>query len=215
MKKYMALIACILLSLTCYAANAGRVLFIGDSMTGFLANRMSAYGEANGFQVDVVIWDGATVQKYANSPSLPSIINSHHPDMVIVSLGLNNLGESNPEARLGASVDKIIKAVGNRQLIWIGPPSWPGKGNMGTNLDSWFAKKLGSNRYFSTFDLQLPRQSRTNPHPTQAGCSTVIDKLADWIEARPSVEINLDHTPADGKTARPKAMTYKRMKQTL
>ena len=32
------------------------VLFIGDSMTGWMADRLNAYGEKNGFKVSSVVW---------------------------------------------------------------------------------------------------------------------------------------------------------------
>ena len=59
------------------------VLFIGDSQTGWMGERLTAYGVENGFEVATITWDGATPQKYANSGKLPSLIatGSHYGEV--------------------------------------------------------------------------------------------------------------------------------------
>lgn len=74
-----------------------KVLFIGDSMTGWLAERLNAYGAENGFEVSAVIWDGSTIRKWGNAP-LEAIIEREKPDAVFMSLGLNELLERNRSA---------------------------------------------------------------------------------------------------------------------
>ena len=59
-----------------------KVLFIGDSMTGWMAERLNAYGDINGFEVATVIWDGSTIQKWAKSSKLPDIIEETAPDAI-------------------------------------------------------------------------------------------------------------------------------------
>ncbi len=46
------------------------VLIIGDSMTGWMAERLNAYGQINGFDVATIVWDGSTISKWADSPNL-------------------------------------------------------------------------------------------------------------------------------------------------
>ncbi|MDE5551871.1 MAG: SGNH/GDSL hydrolase family protein, partial [Muribaculaceae bacterium] len=157
-----------------------KVLFLGDSMTGWLSERLNAYGEKNGFEVATVVWDGSTIKKWGSTSRLSEIIASHKPDAVFISLGLNELFASNPQNTLGAYTDNILSAVGNIPLLWIGPPSWPGHAK-GEKMDSWLASKMGEGRYFSSFNMSLPRQSNTNPHPTKEGCAEWIDEVVEWI----------------------------------
>ena len=53
---------------------AKKILFIGDSMTGWLAERLESYGKQNGFEVSTVVWDGSTIKKWGSTPRLTSII---------------------------------------------------------------------------------------------------------------------------------------------
>ncbi|MDE7403068.1 MAG: hypothetical protein K2M87_06625, partial [Muribaculaceae bacterium] len=105
-----------------------KVLFIGDSMTGWLSERLNAYGKQNGFEVATVVWDGSTIRKWGNSPRLTSIIEKQAPDAIFVSLGMNELFETNP-SRLAPQLAAIKGAAGKVPIIWVGPPSWPGRGN--------------------------------------------------------------------------------------
>ena len=133
------------------------VLFIGDSMTGWLSERLNAYGRLNGFDVSTIVWDGSTINKSGpNSTKLQKNILLQEPDAIFVSLGMNELFEQHPETRLNTAVDKILDAAGDIPVIWVGPPSWPGhnKGKCSTTglPTSW------EKHFFRSFDLGLPRQ---------------------------------------------------------
>lgn len=190
-----------------------KVLFIGDSMTGWMAERLNAYGEANGFEVATIVWDGSTIGKWGSAANLSSIIEKQNPDAVFISLGLNELFERNP-SRLNGAVDNILKAVGNRDLLWVGPPSWPGHSE-GEVLNNWLEKKVGSDRFFRSFGLKLSRQGAKNPHPTRAGIIDWIDTVVEWIPDNTSLNFKSLNAPAPDRMSRGKVFIYKRMKETL
>ncbi|MCM1347992.1 MAG: hypothetical protein NC338_01155 [Firmicutes bacterium] len=196
------------------SGNIKKVLYIGDSMTGWLSERLNAYGAANGFEVSTVMWDGSTIRKWGNSTKLKSIIDKQNPDVVFVSLGLNELLEHNPERRLGTALNNILKAVGNRKLVWVGPPSWPGKGK-GEKLNNWLSNKLGPNRYFNSSNLTLQRQSKTNPHPTRNAVITWTDNLVSWLRKNPDLKFQSLNAPAKSAMKRGKHFTYLRMRDKL
>lgn len=189
-----------------------KVLFIGDSMTGWLAERLNAYGAENGFEVSAVIWDGSTIRKWGNAP-LEAIIEREKPDAVFMSLGLNELLERNPERRYAAALDNILKAVGNRKFVWVGPPSWPGKGK-GETLNNWLADKLGDTRYFNSSALTLQRQSATNPHPTRAATQKWADTFVEWLGNNDSISFGTLARPTQHQMLRGKSYTHVRMKDT-
>lgn len=189
-----------------------KVLFIGDSMTGWLSERLNAYGSSNGFEVATVVWDGSTIRKWAETPRLKQIVDQQNPDAVFVSLGMNELFEKNPDTRLKSSVDKIKKAIGDRKLVWVGPPSWPGHKD-GKTLDDWLAGQIGEGSYFSSLGLDLPRQSAKNPHPSKQGIIKWVDSLVDWL---PQSNLGMNLQPAgDKQMVRGKTFIYKRMKESL
>ncbi len=191
-----------------------KVLFIGDSMTGWMAERLNAYGVANDFEVATIIWDGSTIEKWANAPRLKQIIESQNPDAVFLSLGMNELFEPAPAGKLSNPVAKIKEAIGDRPMLWIGPPNWPGY-DKGEVLNKWLQNELGEKKFFRSFDLTLPRQSAKNPHPTKDGIIKWMDAVIEWIPEH--TDINLDTSVAPGKTemSRGKTFIYKRMKETL
>lgn len=192
-----------------YVKNA---MVIGDSMAGWLGERLNAYGQENGFNVGTIVWDGATIQKYANSTGLKKIIETQNPEIVFVCLGMNNLGEATP-SNLKTYIDKIKSIVGNRRLIWIGPPSWPGKPQW-TKLNSWLEEEFGSENYFNSFNLDLPRQSKVNPHPTRDGIMKWGDSIMTWA-GNENVGFKSVHQPKSTQMARGKFFLYKRMRENL
>lgn len=193
---------------------AKKILFIGDSMTGWLAERLNAYGEENGFDVSTIVWDGSTIAKWASSSKLPDIIEQQNPDAVFISLGMNELFEAHPEKRLKTPVDKIKTAIGERPFLWIGPPSWPGH-SQGEILNEWLENELGSEEFFRSFDLKLSRQSAKNPHPTRAGMIEWMDSVVNWMPDNAKVVLPGIRKPEGSEMSRGKSFIYKRMKETL
>lgn len=191
-----------------------KVLIIGDSMTGWLAERLNAYGQKDGFQVATVVWDGSTIKKWASSNRLSSLIKEQDPDVVFICLGMNELFTPKPGETLEPFLKKILSAVGNRELLWIGPPSWPGKKG-GEALNTWLSTKLGSERFFNSSQLSLPRQSRTNPHPTRVAVCKWMDDIMKWIPEHTDLHFPSLTSPSEGAMSRGKIFIYKRMKESL
>ena len=193
---------------------AEKILFIGDSMTGWLAERLQAYGKQNGFEVATVVWDGSTISKWGKSTRLPSLIKEQKPDVIFVSLGMNDLFETNPESRFKSSLEAIMGAAGKTPVMWVGPPSWPGH-NKGEIMNSWLSKQLGVGHYYNSFDLQIPRQSQKNPHPTRNGMILWMDNVVDWIKDNGAVALPGYTKPAGEQMTRGKTFIYKRMKENF
>lgn len=191
-----------------------KILFIGDSMTGWMAERLNAYGENNNFEVATIVWDGSTISKWATSQGLQKYIAEEKPDAIILSLGMNEMFERNPKTNLDAKTDKIINSFGDIPFLWIGPPSWPGHSE-GEIFDSWMAQKLGPDRYFSSLKLSLPRQSANNPHPTRKGIEDWIEAVVEWIPENSCLQFESLDAPGKGKFSRGKTFIYKKMKEAL
>lgn len=192
-----------------------RVLFIGDSMTGWLSERLEAYGAVNDFEVSTVIWDGSTLTKWVNTGKIPGLVAKYKPDVVMVCLGLNELLVRDPEARMSVPLSKFGKQLGTLPYVWIGPPTWPGKGT-GEVFNRWMSSHLpGRGHYFSSEKLQLARQSRTNPHPTRTACARWMDDVVKWL---PTAGVGFSDDlkiPSLSAMKRGKVYIYRRMKQPL
>ena len=193
---------------------ARKILFLGDSMTGWLSERLNAYGKENGFEVATVVCVGSTIKKWGSSPRLTSMITRQDPDAIFISLGMNELFEANPESQLRSRLEAIVGAAGDIPVIWIGPPSWPGH-NKGETLNKWLADNLGEGHFYRSFDLTLPRQSKTNPHPTREGMIKWMDSAVEWIQKDGAVRLPGIKKPAGEQMSRGKTFIYKRMKESL
>lgn len=193
---------------------AKNILFIGDSMTGWLSERLEAYGKENGFEVSTIVWDGSTITKWGNSPKLSTLIRRQDPDAVFISLGMNDLFEQNPEKRFGSSLDAIKNAIGDIPIIWVGPPSWPGH-KKGETMNEWLASRMGEGHYFNSFGLQIPRQSAKNPHPTRQGMIEWMDAVVKWLKEDGAISFSGYEKPAGEQMTRGKVFIYKRMKEKL
>lgn len=191
-----------------------KILFLGDSMTGWMAERLNAYGDLNGFEVATIVWDGSTLSKWGNTKNLKKIIDEQNPDAIMVSLGMNEMFESRPEARYKSTLATITSAFGDRPFLWVGPPKWPGHSE-GEIFSNWIAENLGQRNYFRSLDLNLPRQSNSNPHPTKAGIEEWIDKIVEWMPENSDINLPGVEKPAKGKMTRGKTFIYKRMKESL
>ncbi|MDE5876863.1 MAG: hypothetical protein K2H47_05130 [Muribaculaceae bacterium] len=191
-----------------------RVLFIGDSMTGWMAERLNAYGNQNDFEVATVVWDGSTISKWAESaPRIAELVDKIQPQAVFISLGLNELFEKKP-SRLAPEVDAIVQAVGDRPLLWIGPPSWPGHSE-GEELCSFLESRLGEGRYFNSFDLNLERQSKSNPHPSRDGIVKWMDEVVNWIPDNTGLQFKSLNAPDGAEMSRGQTFIYRRMQDNL
>lgn len=191
-----------------------RVLFIGDSMTGWMAERMQAYGLKNGFEVSTVLWDGSTLSKWASSGRIAEFVGKYKPDLVCISLGMNEMLERNPETRLSSYLKKILAGIGTTPYLWVGPPSWPGKGK-GETLNTWLRGKLAEGCFFQSCDLELARQSKTNPHPTKDAIRKWIDSVVEFLNSSPAYDFEELKTPTGVQMQRGKVFIYRKMNQKL
>lgn len=191
-----------------------KILFLGDSMTGWMAERFNSYGEINDFEVATVVWDGSTIKKWGNSPQLREIIDQLNPDAIFLSLGMNELFEENPRQNLEGAVENLKNIIGDIPFLWIGPPSWPGHSE-GKRLNDWLENELGKKNFFRSSDLVIPRQSKSNPHPDKNGIEVWIDEVAKWIPENTDLKFNSLDPPEKGAMSRGSTFIYKRMKESL
>jgi hypothetical protein len=141
-----------------------RVLMFGDSMVTsglgvYLEERVRALGGT---------WShfskpSSTTVSWADGRDLQELVARARPDVVVIALVSNELFVPNPRARIYA-IREIIKRVGARPCLWIGPPSWrPDKGIVAVVRET-----ASSCRFFDSAQLPLERQS-DGIHPTLHG----------------------------------------------
>ncbi len=142
------------------------VLHTGDSTVGGghgLARALKARFEADGavYVSDTV--NAASLLNTEAATHLKESVAKHQPDLVLINLGTNEVFVPAPQALLGR-IRAVVKSVGPRDCIWIGPPTWNG--------DKGIVEVLRDNvapcRFFDSSNLDLERIS-DGIHPTDKG----------------------------------------------
>lgn len=150
------------------------VLIFGDSMTHNLGMSIAKYGSKNNYKVTSVSWESSSILAWANSDKISQYIAMSKPDFIFISLGSNEVGLKNFEARI-PQIKKIIDKIGDIPYIWVGPPLW----KKDDGLYPLIEKNIGDGRFFSTGNLELER-GPDHVHPTRKGADTWADTLMRW-----------------------------------
>jgi lysophospholipase L1-like esterase len=156
-----------------WPASAKYVLHVGDTSLGFdqgLALEMKRRFEAAGVRYESVTEIDAGLHTFAVSRKLESLLRGKKPDVVLLTLGMNNLTAARPE-----DVKSIVAQVGDRPCWWIGPLSI---GRPETGLVALLARTTAPCGWTNSYDLVIERQP-DHLHPTQPGASHWADAI--WL----------------------------------
>jgi hypothetical protein len=142
------------------------VLHVGDSMVGghqgltkFLEAKFVAAGAK--FVRDWKVSE--QVVSFDKSKRLRELLDKHKPDIVIITLGANDVFVPYPQS-LAPNVQRIAKRIAPRECVWMGPPTW--------KPDTGIVEVIRSNaspcRFFDGSSLKLDR-GKDGIHPNDKG----------------------------------------------
>lgn len=142
------------------------VLHVGDSMVGgnwgltrALEQRFTAEGAR--FIRDYKVSE--SIVSYDHSPKLKGLLDKHRPDIVILTLGTNDVFVPYP-ASMAANVQNIVKRIGARECYWMGPPTW----KPDTGIVNVLKDNVTPCKFYDSSHLKLQR-SGDGIHPTDKG----------------------------------------------
>jgi lysophospholipase L1-like esterase len=140
------------------------VVHTGDSMVGGgLCKALAPRFKAEGTKFVRDVWESASISAFDDSDRLPTLMKHHNPDLVLLTLGANDVFNDHPEY-MAKHIESIVKKVGHRDCIWIGPPLWkPDKGLVET-----IRKHAAPCRFYDSQHLVLQRAG-DGIHPTDKG----------------------------------------------
>ena len=149
------------------------VLHVGDSMVGGnlgLTKALDARftGEGARFVRDYKVSE--SIVSYDKSPKLKDLIAKHQPDIVIITLGTNDVFVPYPAAMV-QNVKSIVSRVGARECYWIGPPTW----KPDTGIVQVLRDNVAPCKFYDSSNLKLQRAG-DGIHPTDRGG-------ADWAQS--------------------------------
>lgn len=180
------------------------VLHVGDSFVhSGLTQRLREHFEPLGVRYDVRAEHSTNSMDWAKR--VPGEISMSKPDLVIITLGGNEIGSKHLDVQARA-IRRIVEAVGDRPCVWTTPPLWMEEGGLFDTLQ----ESVAPCRFFETDRIVgsfIPRRG-DNIHPTMEGGAIWGDKLFDWLLAERTGEGDkpwmLKPAPADERTPRGK-----------
>ncbi|HEX7600642.1 MAG TPA: SGNH/GDSL hydrolase family protein [Polyangiaceae bacterium] len=163
------------------------ILHAGDSMVGGnggLAQALDARFKPLGSKY-VRDWRVATVQTFDYRNYFGALLEKHHPDMVILCLGANDVFVPSPKvlARFVTSIARKASANG-RPCYWITPPLWKPPD---TGIVEVIKQNATGCKVFDSSNLKLPRWN-DGIHPTNQGGVLWAEKFWAFYQADAEAE---------------------------
>ena len=165
------------------------VLLFGDSMIEWARFRLARWLKETGYDLYVVLWPSSNLIWWAQSDTLPYLIQTLKPAYIIVSLGGNELFIPRIERRK-PHMEKILQTIGNIPYIWVGPPNWAED----TGINDLIAQTVGPGRYFASKRLTFERLE-DGAHPTPRSSYAWADSIAAYLRDSALVPLSLPLTP--------------------
>jgi len=176
------------------------ILFFGDSMLEGLSPRLAAYCEENGHKLYTVIWYSSTTQVWGDCDTLSTFIRRYKPDYIMACLGANELFVKDIAKKREKPFAHLLKEIGDRPMLWIGPPNWKDD----TGINDFLSSKLAEGQFFLSDGMTFRRKS-DGAHPTADSAIEWMDSVARWMPGHCAHPIRFD-VPAR-KKGRPAKVT--------
>jgi hypothetical protein len=155
-----------------------KVLQVGDSFAAALGIELGKRLKAAGVRTSLEYKTASYVPTWAFGPELPKLVSNYQPDLVLVTLGANEVEITDPAQRAGA-VQRLVKKLGDRPCVWILPPLWkPDTGLMQVIKDNAAPCKVLDS---STLVKDLPR-GPDHIHPNAQGRETWAEAVFQWLK---------------------------------
>ena len=154
-----------------------RIMIFGDSMLEWLAKRLCDYSLENGYDLSSIIWYSSSTKLWATTDTLQYFLERIQPDYVMLCLGGNELFVRDLSKR-EKYIDTIVKRIGDRPFVWIGPPNW----KKDTGINDLILQRVGEGRFFDSRELELDR-AEDNMHPTRNAAALWMDTIAVWLSS--------------------------------
>ncbi len=153
------------------------ILHIGDSMAGALGVALNDELKRAGVKGVLRFKTASFIPTWAWSQDLPVLLAGHKPDLVLITLGANEVAIKDPEIRTKV-IQKLVGRLNGVPCVWIAPPLWAGD----TGLLPVIRKNCAPCRYMDTNVIApgMPRLS-DKIHPTMSARKDWAKIVIDWL----------------------------------
>jgi len=154
-----------------------RVLQIGDSFAAALGGELSKLLKDAGLRSTLEYKTASYIPNWSYEGDVPKFVSSYRPDLVLITLGANEIEIPKPEERI-KPIKHLVSTLGGRPCVWILPPLW----KPDTGLLKVIRENVAPCRYLDSNELvhDLPR-GRDKIHPSAEGRQIWAKIVFDWL----------------------------------
>jgi lysophospholipase L1-like esterase len=155
-----------------------RVLQVGDSFADALGKELGKLLKQAGLRTLLETKTPSYIGDWAYGPVLPKALSRFDPDLVLVTLGANELEIPEPAQRV-VPIQRLVKLLGDRPCVWILPPLW----KQDTGLIQVIKDNAKPCQVLDSSALVegLPR-GRDHIHPSTEGRLIWATAVLDWLK---------------------------------
>jgi hypothetical protein len=155
------------------------VLHVGDSFAAALGIPLGKHLKASGLRVALEFKTSSYIPGWAAGPELRQYVGKYNPDLVLITLGANEIEIPEPPQRVGA-IRRIVATVGRRPCVWISPPLW----KKDTGLIEVLRENVAPCRFLDSDSIvhDLPR-AHDKIHPSTEGREIWAEAVLAWLRA--------------------------------
>lgn len=154
------------------------VLHIGDSFAGALGIDLNREFEKAGVRGVLKYQTASYIPTWAWDKDLDTYLRRYQPDLVIVTLGANELEIVDPSERI-PTIRRLVDRISDRPCLWIGPPLWEGARDV---LPPVIRANVAPCRYMDSTAILPPlERARDKIHPTMNARQEWARFVIDWL----------------------------------
>jgi hypothetical protein len=153
------------------------VLHIGDSFADALGVPLGKRLKAAGLKSFLEFKTPSYIPTWASSPELAKYLARYKPDLVLITLGANELEIPDPAERI-KPIERLVAGLGGRACVWITPPLW----KKDTGVIDVIRQHAAPCRILDSDSVvhDLPR-APDKIHPSTKGRETWADAVFAWL----------------------------------
>ncbi|HEX3850951.1 MAG TPA: SGNH/GDSL hydrolase family protein [Polyangiaceae bacterium] len=153
------------------------VLQIGDSFAAALGVELGKLLKAQGVRSALEYKTASYIPNWSYDGDVPKFVSTYHPDLVLITLGANEIEIPKPEMRAGP-IKHLVGELGGRPCVWVAPPLW----KPDTGLLKVIKDNIAPCRYLDSNALvhDLPR-GHDKIHPSPEGREIWAKIVFDWL----------------------------------
>jgi lysophospholipase L1-like esterase len=102
-----------------------KLLHVGDSFAGALGHELNRLLKSHNVHGTLKYEKATYIPTWASNRDFAAHLARYQPDLVLITLGGNELKIPDPNAR-AETVRRVVKRVEGRPCVWVGIPLWEG-----------------------------------------------------------------------------------------